>query len=408
MSEQTRAAHLPPAAAICAWAAFTASALVRNGDTTPIGALLPASFTARDSHQPACACRPPTLTCNSAVSPGDPMCAVWTDARSAQFSAARTTLNRVNLSVNAASIREVCDAGLLAGAVTVVWQRGEVLQVNEIGYRDVDAGLPMQRDTLFRIASMTKPVTVAAVMSLVDEGKLALKDPVTRWAPELADVRVLDDPRGPLDRTHPACRAILLEDLLTHTSGLAYAFSVSGPISKAYMRLPFHQGPDAWLAALAKLPLVHQPGDRVTYSHAIDLLGVIASRVDGKPFYQVLDDRVLGPAGMTDTGFFVTEEARRRAATMYRLDEQSHLHHDVMGLPHVTPPSLLQRRRRLVVDRRRLPAVRADAARRRNRRRRAGVVAGVGPPDADRPADRRARSGTTSSERRTGWAAGSG
>src|SRR3984957_5298409 len=110
----------------------------------------------------------------------------------------------MNLEGNQASIREVCDAGLLAGAVTMVWQRGGLLQVNEIGHRDVDAGLPMQRDTLFRIASMTKPVTVAAVMSLVDEGKLALKDPVARWAPELAGVQVLDDPRGPLDRTHPA------------------------------------------------------------------------------------------------------------------------------------------------------------------------------------------------------------
>jgi CubicO group peptidase (beta-lactamase class C family) len=245
----------------------------------------------------------------------------------------------VNLDLNQASIREVCDAGLLAGAVTVVWQRGELLQVNEIGYRDIDAGLPMQSDTLFRIASMTKPVTVAAVMSLVDEGKLALKDPVVRWAPELADVRVLDDPHGPLDRTHPLRRTILIEDLLTHTSGLAYAFSVSGPISKAYMRLPFHQGPDAWLSELAKLPLVHQPGDRVTYSHAIDLLGVIASRVDGKPFHQVLDERVLGPAGMPDTGFFVSVEARRRAATMYRLTDEHELQHGVMGPPHITPPS---------------------------------------------------------------------
>lgn len=233
----------------------------------------------------------------------------------------------------------MCDAGLLAGAVTVVWQRGELLQVNEIGYRDVDAGLPMRRDTLFRIASMTKPVTVAAVMSLVDDAKLTLKDPVTRWAPELAGVRVLDDPHGPLDRTHPADRTILIEDLLTHTSGLAYGFSVSGPISKAYMRLPFNQGPDAWLAELAKLPLVHQPGDRVTYSHSIDLLGVIASRVEGKPFHEVLDERILGPAGMTDTGFFVSPEARRRAATMYSLDEQSRLHHGVMSPPHITPPS---------------------------------------------------------------------
>jgi CubicO group peptidase (beta-lactamase class C family) len=245
----------------------------------------------------------------------------------------------VNLDGNQAGIREVCDAGLLSGAVTVVWQRGEVLQVNEIGYRDVDAGLPMQRDTLFRIASMTKPVTVAAALSLVDEGKLALRDPIARWAPELTDARVLDEPDGPLDRTHPARRAILVEDLLTHTSGLAYGFSVSGPLSRAYMRLPFGEGSDAWLAELAGLPLVHQPGDRVTYSHAIDVLGVIVSRVENKPFYQVLDERVLGPAGMTDTGLFVSTEARRRAATMYRLDEQDQLRHDVMGPPHVKPPS---------------------------------------------------------------------
>ncbi len=169
---------------------------------------------------------------------------------------------------------------------------------------------------------MTKPVTVATAMSLVDEGKLTLRDPIARWVPELADVRVLDDPHGPLDRTHPAQRAILIEDLLTHTSGLAYGFSVSGPISRAYVRLPFNQGPDAWLAELATLPLVHQPGDRVTYSHSIDLLGVIVSRIEDKPFHQVLDERILGPAGMPDTGFFVSAEARRRAATMYRLDDE--------------------------------------------------------------------------------------
>jgi CubicO group peptidase (beta-lactamase class C family) len=245
----------------------------------------------------------------------------------------------VNLNNNQASIREVCDAGLLAGAVTVVWQRGELLQVNEIGYRDVDAGMPMQKDTLFRIASMTKPVTVATAMSLVDEGKLALRDPIARWAPEMADAQVLDDPRGPLDRTHRARRAVLIEDLLTHTSGLAYAFSVSGPISHAYVRLPFNRGPDAWLTELAALPLVHEPGDKVTYSHATDLLGVIVSRVEDKPFYQVLDERILGPTGMPDTGFFVSAEARGRAATMYRIDDEGRLRHDVMGPPHIRPPS---------------------------------------------------------------------
>jgi len=245
----------------------------------------------------------------------------------------------VNLEGNQASIREACDAGLLAGAVTMVWQNAKVLQVNEIGYRDVEAHLPMQRDTLFRIASMSKPVTVAAAMSMVDEGKLGLRDPIVRWLPEFADVRVLDDPGGPLDRTHPVQRAILVEDLLTHTSGLGYGFSVGGPISRAYVRLPFGQGPDAWLSALAELPLVHQPGERLTYSHAIDVVGVLVSRIEGKPFHQVLDERILQPVGMNDTGFWVTVEGRRRAATMYRLDGDDRLQHDVMGQPHIVPPA---------------------------------------------------------------------
>jgi len=104
----------------------------------------------------------------------------------------------MNLDGNHASIGEAIDAGLLAGAVTLVWQSGEVLQVNELGYRDVDAGLPMQRDTIFRIASMTKPVTVAAAMALMEEGKLTLADPVAKWLPELSDMQVLREAQGPL------------------------------------------------------------------------------------------------------------------------------------------------------------------------------------------------------------------
>ena len=109
----------------------------------------------------------------------------------------------MKLDGNQASIREAIDAGLLAGAVTLVWRAGEVLQVNELGYRDVDAGLPMQRDTIFRIASMTKPVTVAAAMSLLEEGKLALTDPVAKWLPELADMRVLRRSARPAGQDGP-------------------------------------------------------------------------------------------------------------------------------------------------------------------------------------------------------------
>jgi CubicO group peptidase (beta-lactamase class C family) len=248
----------------------------------------------------------------------------------------------VKLDLNQTSIREACDSGLLAGAVTVVWQGGKVLQVNEIGYRDVDARLPMQRDTLFRIASMTKPITVAAAMALIEEGKLTLRDPITRWLPEFAQMRVLVDPTGPLDKTVPAQRPITVDDLMTHRSGLVYMFSVGGPLSRAYARLPFRQNQDDWLTALAELPLVHQPGDRLTYSHATDVLGILVSRIEGKPLHEVLAQRIFEPLGMTDTGFFVSQSGRRRTATMYQLDDNSQLKHDVMGPPAIAPPPFCQ------------------------------------------------------------------
>src|SRR5574337_796382 len=245
----------------------------------------------------------------------------------------------MSLDRNQAAIREACDAGLLAGAVTLVWRHGRVLQVNEIGYRDVDAGLPMRRDTVFRIASMTKPITVAAAMSLVDEGKLRLDDPINRWAPEFAEPTVLLDPTGPLERTCPAQRPITIDDLRTHRSGLAYGFSVTGPIAREYRRLPFGQGPDAFLAAIAKLPLVHQPGDRLPSSHATDVLGVLLARIENKPLPRVLDERILGPLAMTDTGFFVSPQGRSRAATMYRLENGTTLRGDAMGPVPIMMPA---------------------------------------------------------------------
>lgn len=246
----------------------------------------------------------------------------------------------MNLDANQTSIREVIDTGLLAGAVTMVWRGGEVLQVNELGYRDVHAGLPMERDTVFRIASMSKPVTVAAALTLIEEGRFALSDPVATWLPELADVRVLADPEGPLDRTLPLRRPITFDDLMTHRSGLAYAFSVGPPLSRAYGKLMFRQDQDRWLAELAALPLAHQPGERLTYSHATDVLGIALSRIEGKPLSEVLATRILTPLGMTDTGFAVTPEGRRRAATMYKIDATTNeLRDDVMSPANVTLPT---------------------------------------------------------------------
>ncbi len=244
----------------------------------------------------------------------------------------------MKLDTNQASIREAIDAGLLAGAVTLVWRSGEVLQVNELGYRDVEANLPMQRDTIFRIASMTKPVTVAAALSLMDEGKLALADPVAKWLPELSDMRVLDTPGGPLDKTHPARRPITIEDLMTHRSGLAYFFSVTGPLAKAYSGISARQNPDGWLAEVAALPLEHQPGDRLTYSNATDVLGVLLERIEGKSLQEILTERVLGPLNMADTGFFVAARNRSRTATMYKLGDDDTLSHDAMGPPPIAPP----------------------------------------------------------------------
>jgi CubicO group peptidase (beta-lactamase class C family) len=245
----------------------------------------------------------------------------------------------VNLDGNDASISEVIDAGLLAGAVTMVWQSGQVLQVNELGCRDVHAGLPMQRDTIFRIASMTKPITVAAAMTLVEEGKFALSDPVAPHLPELADVAVMADPNGPLDRTVPLRRPITFDDLMTHRSGLAYAFSVGPPLGRAYGRLMHRQDQDRWLAELAALPLAHQPGDRLTYSHATDVLGIALSRIESKPLADVLAQRIFEPLGMVDTGFAVTPVGRRRAATMYKLDADNQLSDDAMGPAPVTLPT---------------------------------------------------------------------
>src|ERR1700743_1833703 len=122
-------------------------------------------------------------------------------------------------------LQGVVDAGDLSGIVTLIWRDGEDVQFNAIGKRDIAHGKPMTRDTLFRIASMTKPVTTVAALMLMEEGKLRLDDPITRWLPEFSDMVVLKDAAGPVDQSYPAPRDITVEDLMTHRSGLAYAFT---------------------------------------------------------------------------------------------------------------------------------------------------------------------------------------
>jgi CubicO group peptidase (beta-lactamase class C family) len=223
----------------------------------------------------------------------------------------------------APALQSIIDQGTLSGAVTLVWRKGEIVQLNTLGKRDIAKGLPMERDTLFRIASMTKPVTSAAVMMLVEEGKLALEDPITRWIPELGGMLVLDEPTGPLDKTHPAPRDITVEDLMTHRAGLAYGFSSVGPIAYAHEEklgsaLVNRLTPDQWLQKLGELPLSYPPGDRFHYSHATDVLGFLVARIEGKPLGQVLKERIFDPLGMSDTAFWLPPEKRERLARLYQ------------------------------------------------------------------------------------------
>jgi CubicO group peptidase (beta-lactamase class C family) len=221
------------------------------------------------------------------------------------------------------ALQAVVDAGDLSGFVTLVWRKGQIAQVNTIGWRDLAAKVPMTRDTLFRIASMTKPVTSIAALMLMEEGKLRLDDPIAKWLPELADMQVLKDPTGPVDQTYPAPRAITVEDLMTHRSGLAYGFTSIGPIAHAYEErlgppLGTPHTPDQWLAALGTLPLTYPPGERFHYSHATEVLGFLVARIEGKPLGRVLHDRIFAPLGMVDTFFWCPPEKRDRLAKLYR------------------------------------------------------------------------------------------
>jgi CubicO group peptidase (beta-lactamase class C family) len=225
-------------------------------------------------------------------------------------------------------LKSVIDSGDLSGAVTLVWRKGEIAHVNVLGQRDNARSAPMERDTLFRIASMTKPVTSVAALMLMEEGKLALADPIKKWAPEFANMRVLTSPTGPVEDTYPSPRDITIEDLLTHRAGLAYGFTSIGPIAHAHQKalgdvLNTDTGPDPWMRALASLPLSYPPGQRFHYSHATDVLGFIVGRIAGSGFRQFLMERILGPLSMTDTDFYIPPAKRDRAAVVYRLEEDS-------------------------------------------------------------------------------------
>lgn len=227
------------------------------------------------------------------------------------------------------AIKGPVDAGKLAGAVALVWRDGELVHA-AAGRRDLANERPAQRDTIFRIASMTKPVTTVAALMLLDEGRFALDDPIEICAPELAHLRVLRDPEGPLEATDEARRSITFRDLLTHRSGLTYGEFHRGPIRRACAEVLGAQidnplTPDEWIARVATLPLIDQPGANFHYSISTDLLGFLIGRLAGESLGDVLAKRVFAPLGMRDTGFAVSREKRDRRAALCGFDDQGRL-----------------------------------------------------------------------------------
>ena len=213
------------------------------------------------------------------------------------------------------------------GAAWLVARHGEV-HVGTAGVLEL-GGAPVQRDSIFRIASMTKPVTAAAVLTLVEDCVVRLDDPLERWLPELEGVRVLRSPHGPLDDTVPAVRPPTVHDALTFRMGWGMDFAdwdgqVVLPAKTAAMGLeigPPQPGkgppPDEWLAIAARFPLEHQPGERWLYNTASDVLGILVARSSGRSFGTYLRERIFEPLGMVDTGFVVPTASLDRFGSSY-------------------------------------------------------------------------------------------
>ncbi|MFD7786109.1 serine hydrolase domain-containing protein [Streptomyces nojiriensis] len=218
----------------------------------------------------------------------------------------------------------------IPGLVALVGHGGRT-RVEAIGTMRHDGGPPMRRDTIFRMASTSKPVTMAAAMVLLDECRLRLDDPVDPWLPELADRRVLKRPDGPLEDTVPARRPITVRDLLTSTFGLGVDFELlDSPIrAAAFERLDYSvasgpaPGPDEWMRRLGELPLSYQPGERWQYDLSNEVVGVLVARVAGRPLEAFLRERVLDPLGMKDTAFHVPADRIDRLPPLYGPDPQT-------------------------------------------------------------------------------------
>jgi CubicO group peptidase (beta-lactamase class C family) len=214
-------------------------------------------------------------------------------------------------------------SGALPGAVGLV-VRGDRAEVAAVGSASV-GGAPMTRESIFRIASITKPITAASLMMLVDDGRIALDDPVDEWLPELAKPSVVRTPASEVGDVVPAARPITVFDLLTSRAGYGFASDFTLPavqrlfsVQKDGREVQSFPAPDVWMAELAKIPLLYQPGEGWLYDTCSTLQGVLIARISGQSLPEFMAERVFGPLGMTDSAFEVPAGKRDRFTSSYR------------------------------------------------------------------------------------------
>jgi CubicO group peptidase (beta-lactamase class C family) len=234
------------------------------------------------------------------------------DATKAGFSPER--LERVHQLVQA-----FVDDGKYAGAITLIARDGRIVDARAYGYRDFATKLPMERDTLVYIYSLTKVAIAVTTLTLFEEGRFSLDDPVAGYLPEFKHMKVLTG--GTMEHPELAdARPITIRHLLTHTSGFAYDFTASPTLRPYYERTDIFNHPTlpAFAQALAQIPLNHQPGDAFTYGASFDVLGYLIEKLTGQPLETAMRERVFAPLGMQDTFFVVPPEKRNRLARVYR------------------------------------------------------------------------------------------
>ena len=227
-----------------------------------------------------------------------------------------------------AAMQGLVDDGRLAGITTLIARHGKVAHLRTFGAQDMEAGKPMAQDTIFRIYSMTKPVTSVALMLLYEEGRFQLSDPVENYIPEFKDlpVAVGEDDNGIV--TEPADHPMTIRELMSHTAGLSYGIFSESPVDALYREAELMH-PDStlqdFIADLAKIPLRQQPGSMWHYSVAVDVQGHLVEVLSGQPFDEFLKERIFDPLGMDDTGFWVPPEKAERFAQVYVYGEDGAL-----------------------------------------------------------------------------------